>query len=172
MAAGDLKAGWGASSALTITLASLASSSGLTAGREGTAYDNATAKDPELWLSGKITTGTTPTASKTIQIWAVTPIENTGPTWPDVFDGTDSNETVTSNNVLNSCAVLVHTIVVDSTSDRTYPIKPIALSPWFGGVAPKTVSVFVVHDTVAALNATAGNHALYITPYQPTIAQA
>lgn len=172
MAAGDLKAGWGASSALTITLASLATSSGLTAGRESTSYDNGTAKDPELWLSGKITTGTSPTSGKTIQVWAIVPIENTTPTWPDVFDGTDSAETVTSASVLNSCGVLVHTIVVDSTSDRTYPIAPKALSPYFGGVVPKTVSMFVVHDTVAALHATGSNHALYITPYQPTIAQS
>lgn len=171
MAAGDLKSGWAADSALTITLASLASDTNLLAGREGTAYDNSTAKDPDLFLSGKITTGTSPTVGKTIEVWVIAPIEDT-PTWPDVFDGTDSAETATSRNVLASCGVLVHTIKVDATSDRTYPIRPIALAPFFGGNMPKTLVPFVVHDTGAALNATAGNHALYIQPLQPTIAQS
>lgn len=171
MAAGDLKAGWAADTALTITLASLASDTNLLAGRESSSYDNSTAKDPDLFLSGKITTGTTPTVNTTIEVWVVAPIDDT-PTWPDVFDGTDSAETATSRNVLQSGAVCVHTIQVTATSDVTYPIKPIAIAPFFGGNIPKILAVFVTQNTGAALHATAGNHALYIQPLQPTIAQA
>ncbi len=171
MAAGDIKAGWGADSALTITLASLASSAGLTAGREGTAYDNGTAKDPDQLVSGKITTGTSPTAGKTIELWIVAPIEDT-PTWPDVFDGTDSDETVTSRDVLMSCARLAHVITVSATSNVTYPIAPFSIAQLFGGNAPKTWVPFVVHDTGVALNATGSNHEIRVQPQQPTIAQS
>lgn len=171
MAAGDLKAGWAADAQLTISLASLASSSGLTAGREGTSYDASTTKEPDALVSGKITTGTTPTAGKTIEVWVVVPLNDT-PTWPDVFDGTDSAETVTSRNVLFGCGALGAVISVDSTSDRTYPIRPFSVAQLFGGIMPKAFTVFVVHDTVAALNATAGNHEISVQPYQPTIAQS
>lgn len=171
MAAGDLKAGWGADSALTITLASLASSTGLVAGRESTSYDNSTAKDPDVLVSGKVTTGTSPTASKSIEVWIVAPIEDT-PTWPDVFDGTDSAETATGRNVLFGSAKLGAVIASDNTSDRTYAIAPFSVAALFGGHMPKQFSVFVVHDTGVNLNSTAGNHAIYVQPIQPTIAQS
>ena len=51
-----------ASAAYTITLASLASSSGLTVGRCSTSKSNATNKDEILAVSGQITVGTTTTA--------------------------------------------------------------------------------------------------------------
>lgn len=171
MAAGDIKAGWGADSALTITLASLASSAGLTAGRASAAYDNSTAKDPDVLVSGKITTGTSPTVGKTIEVWVVAPIEDT-PTWPDVFDGTDSAETVTSREVLMSCARLAHVITVTATSDVTYPIAPFSVAQLFGGHMPSRFVIFVVHDTGVNLNATGSNHAIHVQPQQPTIAQS
>jgi hypothetical protein len=52
------------SSNLTCTLASLATSSGLTVGRCSDAYDNSSNKDENLSVSGIITTGTTPTATR------------------------------------------------------------------------------------------------------------
>lgn len=171
MAAGDLKAGWAADSALTITLASLASSASLVAGRESAAFDNSTAKDPDVLVSGKITTGTSPTAGKTIEIWVVAPIEDT-PTWPDVFDGTDSDETVSAREVLFSCARLAHAITVTATSNVTYPIAPFSVAQLFGGNMPARFAIFVVHDTGVNLNATGSNHALYVQPQQPTIAQS
>lgn len=171
MAAGDLKAGWAADSTLTITLASLASDTNLLAGRESAAYDNSSTKYPDVLVSGKITTGTSPTANKTIEIWVIAPIEDT-PTWPDVFDGTDSNESITSRNVLMSCGRLAHVIITDSTSDRTYPIAPFSVAQLFGGNMPSQFVVFVVHDSGVALNATGSNHAITVQPQQPTIAQS
>lgn len=147
---------------LTITLASLASgSSGVfTAGQESTAVDNTTNVDVDHLLSGKITTGTSPTASRSINVYAYANLSSaTGtPTYPDVLDGTDSAETFTSANVMNSAVRFVANMVIDSTSDRAYYFGPVSVASLFGGVLPKFWGVYVAHDTAVNLNSTAGNH--------------
>lgn len=163
------KIGYNADSALTFSTASLASDTSLIAGRESTAVDNSSTLAVDYLVSGKITTGTSPTVSSTIEVWVVSPIEDT-PTWPDVFDGTDSNETVTSRNVLFSCGRLAHVITVDNTSDRTYYVPQLSVASLYGGICPKQFVLFVVHNTGANLNATAGNHAFYAQPILPTVA--
>lgn len=147
--------------ALTVTLASLASGSAgvFTSGRESTAVDNTSNLDLDHLVSGKITTGTSPTASRFINIYAYAPISVSAgtPTYPDVLDGTDSAETFTSANVMNSSVRLVASIVTDSTSDRTYAFGPVSIASLFGQV-PAFWGVYVAHDSGVNLNATAGNH--------------
>lgn len=162
MASGDVTLSRGASVALTCTLASLATSSTRTAGRESTAIATASPTIDYL-LGGKITAGTTPTAGKVIDVWIYAAVED-DPIYPDVFDGTDSAETCTSENVRNSSLRLAASIPIDSTSDRTYWFGPISIASLFGGVVPSHWGVFVTHDTVVNLNSTGGNHALYATP--------
>lgn len=149
---------------LTITLASLASGSAgvFTAGQESTAVDNTSNLDLDHLLSGKITTGTSPTASRLINVYAYANLSSaTGtPTYPDVLDGTDSAETFTSANVMNSAVKFVASITVDATSDRAYYFGPVSIASLFGGVLPKFWGVYVAHDTAVNLNATAGNHKL------------
>jgi hypothetical protein len=155
--------------ALTISLASLASdTTNFTAGRESTAVDNTTNLDLDHLLSGVIRAGTTPTAGNRIEVWVYAPrsIASNVPTYPDVFDGTDSAETVTSRNVLFSALRLAHTIIVDATTDRDYFIPPISIASLFGGVLPQFWGVFVVNATGQALNATGGNHILHYNRIQ------
>jgi hypothetical protein len=82
---------------LTISLASLATgSSGVfTAGQESTAVDNTSNLDLDHLLSGKITTGTSPTVSRSINVYAYANTSSASgtPTYPDVLDGSDSAET-------------------------------------------------------------------------------
>jgi hypothetical protein len=150
--------------ALTIDLASLASgSSGVfTAGRESTAVDNRTNTDLDHLLSGKIKTGTSPTVSRSINVYVYANISSSGgtPTYPDVLDGTDSAETFTSANVMNSAVKFCASITVDNTSDRDYFFGPVSIASLFGGVLPKWWGVYVAHDTAVALNSTGGNHVL------------
>jgi hypothetical protein len=153
--------GYAASSAVTIALASLASNSGLTTGVESDAVDNTTNKYLDFLIAGKVTTGTTPTAG-TIGIYAVGISDDTN--WPDVFDGTGSAETITSADIKNAICRPVIEMVADTTSNRTYPFGPVSVASLFGGALPKKFTVFAAHSTVAALNATAGNHAIWITP--------
>ena len=149
--------------AITITLASLANdSSNFLAGRESTQVDNTTNVDLDHLVSGVIRAGTTPTVNNRIEIWAYAPrrVASGTPTYPDVFDGTNSDETATSRNVLFSALRLLHTIIVDATSDRDYFIPPTSVAALFGGQLPQFWGLFVINGSGVALNATGGNHVI------------
>ena len=151
-------ANYAADAQLTVTLASLATSSTFVAGREATAVDNGTNKYVDALLSGKITVGTTPTANTQIRVYVFAATEDT-PAWPDVMDGTDSAETLTTIGVGNGFLKLAAVLDVDSTtSDRTYAFGPVSVAQLFGGVLPEDWSVFVAHNTGVNLNATGSNH--------------
>lgn len=171
MAAGDVKIVYGSKETLTITLASLATSSTRVAGREATALDNGTNKYLDFLISGKITTGTSPTDARQIDIWVIPAMDDT-PTWPDVFDGTDSDETVTSVGILAACGALACVISTNNTSDRTYPFAPFSVAALFGGRCPQDFTIFVAHDTGVNLNATGSNHAIYAQPVYENVAQS
>lgn len=163
----DIKIAYAASAAYTITLASLATSATLVAGQESTAIDNTTNKYLDYLVGGKITTGTTPTTAKSIQIWAYGSV-NDSPTYPDVFDGTDSAETVTSGDIRNAGLNFLGDTAIDATSDRAYWFRPVSLAAIFGGALPKFHGLWVTHDTAVNLNATGGNHVLNYTPVYAT----
>lgn len=165
----DRKIAYGSSAALTITLASLASSAALVAGRESTAVSNTTALSLDVLLTGKITVGTTPTINTSIEVWAYGSHNDT-PDYPDVLDGTDSAETLMSAGIKRGALKHIVTLDVDSaTSDRTYPFGPVSLASRFGGTLPKNWGVFVTQNTGVALNATGSNHAIEYTPVFETV---
>ena len=164
----SVKLAYASSSALTITLASLAADSNLLTGRESTAVDNTTNLYLDYLLAGKITTGTSPTDAKQIRVYVVALAEDS--TYPDVVDGTDSAETWTSAGIRDSAGRLAAVISTTSTSDRTYWFGPVSVAALFGGVMPKKFVVFVTHDTAVNLNSTAGNHAIYVTGVYETVA--
>lgn len=171
MAAGDVSLQHGASAALTITLASLASSATWVAGQESTAVATG---DPVLdyLVAGKVTVGTSPTANTQIQVWAYGSYDDT-PTYPDTIDGTNSAETLTSAAIRNAALTLLAVMDVDATtSDRTYWFSPTSLAAAFGGVLPKNWGVWVTHNTGVNLNSTGSNHALSYTPVYATVAQS
>jgi hypothetical protein len=147
--------------ALTLGLGSLASDTNLLAGRESTAVDNTTNVDLDHLVSGTIMTGTSPTVSTTIEVWAYASYKTASgtPTYPDVLDGTDSAETITSANVKYSMLRLVAAITVDATTSRAYYFAPVSIAQLFGAM-PKFWGIFVTHNTAVALHATAGNHVI------------
>jgi len=150
------------SATITISPASLATSSTRTAGVESDVVSNISTKYVDVLVSGKITTGTSPTVSKQIDIWVYAPISDdlsSSVSYPDVLDGTGSAETITSENVRNAAMRPAATIVVDSISDRTYPVAPFSVAALFGGVMPPRWGLFIAHDTGVNLNSTSGNHA-------------
>jgi hypothetical protein len=161
--ASTIQTKYGTEVTLTCDPSSLATSSTRVAGRESTAVNNTSVLALDYLLGGKVTTGTSPTVSKQIDIYVYASFEDT-PTYPDVFDGTDSAETVTSENVRNACLRLAAAIFVDATSNRTYYFGPVSIASLFGGNCPQYWGIFVVHDTAVNLHATAGNHAFYAMP--------
>jgi hypothetical protein len=159
----DIKTKYPATSsvALTLTLASLASDTSLLAGRASTAVDNTSNLDIDHLVSGMITTGTSPTVSTKIEVWAYASMKTaTGtPTYPDSITGTDANKSITSANVKAPMLRLVAVLTVDATSNRGYYFGPVSIAQLFGGM-PKFWGLFVVHNTAVALNATGGNHVI------------
>jgi len=163
----DLKLSYGTASDLTITLASLATDANLLTGRESTAIDNNSALVLDYLVSGKITTGTTPTTAKSIEVWAVGSWDGTN--WPDVFDGTESAETITSADIKASVCRYLAAMATSATSNVAYHFGPVSLAAAFGGVLPPKIVLFVTHSTAVALNATAGNHQIRLQPVYQTI---
>ncbi len=164
----DIKQYYGSASDVTITLASLASDTNLLAGRESDAVDNTTTLALDYLVSGKVTAGTSPTASRQIEVWAVGSWDGTN--WPDVFDGTDSTETITSADIKASICRLLSVMATANTSDRTYHFGPVSVASAFGGVVPPKFVIFVVHSTGVNLNSTAANHQIRLQPVYETVA--
>lgn len=163
----DLKLAYGTASDVTITLASLASDTNLLTGRESTAVDNTSSLVLDYLVSGKITAGTSPTAARSIEVWAIGSWDGTN--WPDVFDGTDSAETITSADIKASVCRFVAAMATANTSDRTYHFGPVSLAAAFGGTLPPKIVLFVTHSTGVNLNSTAGNHQIRLQPVFQTV---
>lgn len=169
MSVGDIKIAYAASAALTLAPGSLASSSTFVAGRESDAVDNTTNKYLDYLLAGKITTGTSPTAGE-IRVYVGGITDDT--VYTDVLDGTGSAETFTSAGILDASTRLAARMPTDSTSNRTYWFGPLSVAALFGGVIPAKWVVYVTHNTVAALHATAGNHVVSVVGIYETVASA
>jgi hypothetical protein len=163
----DLKLSYGTASDLTITLASLATDANLLTGRESATIDNTAALVLDYLVSGKITSGTSPTAAKSIEVWAVGSWDGTN--WPDVFDGTESAETITSSDIKASVCRYIAAMATSATSNVAYHFGPVSLAAAFGGVLPPKIVLFVTHSTAVALNATAGNHQVRLQPVYQTV---
>ena len=146
---------YGSTQTITAAIASLASDTNLLAGLESSIIDNTTDGFEDIILSGKATTGTSPTASRQIEVWAIAWDSNA---WPDVTDGTSSSETLTSADIKVSLCKAVAIMPTNNTSDRTYSFTGVSAKQVFGGVLPSKFVLFIVHNTGVNLNATAGNH--------------
>jgi len=159
----DIKIKYPATSStdITITLASLASgASGVfTTGRASTAVDNTTNTDLDHLLSGVIKLGTSPTASRSVNVYAYANTSSASgtPTYPDSITGTDAGKTMTSANIQNSALKFVASITTDATTGLNCWFGPVSIASIFGGVLPKFYGIYVAHDSGVALDATGGN---------------
>ena len=164
----DFKLSYATATDATITLTSLAADSNLLSGRESTAIDNTTARNLDILVSGKITTGTSPLAARSIEVWAVGSWDGTS--WPNPFTG--SGDAARSVSNLSSKALicrLVSCIMTNSTSNLTYPFGPVSIASIFGGTLPPRLVLFVVHNTGTSLNSTSGNHQIRLQPVYETV---
>lgn len=152
--------------AITITLASLATSTTLVAGREATVIDNTSQQYIDALVSGQITVGTSPTVSKQIQVWVYAPLK--------VVSGTATYPIATSTALTGSDAAatfeldqlnqlkLADSASIIATSDRAYSFA-FSVASLFGGVMPLKWGLFVTHNTGVNLNSTSGNHWFHYT---------
>lgn len=153
------KIAYGSSGALTWTLASLATSSTLVAGRESTAINNTTNLYYDYLFGGYSTVGTTPTANTFIELWLGVAQDDT-PTYPSLvttgLTGSDAAVTAVSATVKQQVLTPVTTLQCPATTSNVqYNMAPFFL---FGGSAPKYWNGVLFHNTGVNLNATGGNH--------------
>lgn len=167
----DVKAAYVASADYTITLASLATSSTRLVGRESTAIDNSSNKYLDYLIAGKVTTGTSPTADRQIDLWAYGSLKDT-PTYPDTITGSDAGVTLTNSGTRNAGLGYIDSALTANTSNVGYPFRPTSLVQLFGAPfgPPNRHGVVVAHDTGVNLNSTGSNHALSYTPVYGTVA--
>ena len=167
----DIKAAYAASAAYTMTLASLAASSTLLAGRESTALSNASNKYLDLLVAGFFKTAASNAQVGSINVAVVGSLDDT-PTWPDVFDGTDSAETVSLQNVYDQVCKIVAQITTTATNALVWPFGPIAIAGLFGGALPVQHVLFVSQSAETSTNAwdaTEGSHSVKNTPVYATV---
>lgn len=146
---------YGAKVTHTITLAALASDTNLLAGREGTAIDQKDTDDAiDALVGGMVTTGTTPTAARQIEVWAYGSYDDTN--FNDAITGSDANVTLVTKTLLRMLTI----IPTNNTSDKAYKWGPYLIAQAFGGIIPVRWGIFMVHNTGVNLNATGGNHAV------------
>ena len=147
---------------ISISLSSLATNAQgvFLAGQESDAVDNSSNLDLDHLLSGTLVPGTSPTVGRSINVYvyACISVSSGTPTYPDVFDGVDSAETVTSANVMLNAVVSAVSIPIDNTTNRPYPFRPISVASLFGGKLPRFWGIFVAHDT--GVNLASSGHSL------------
>lgn len=151
----DVKLSYAASSDLTVTnLHALASSATWVGVWESGAVDNTTNEYLDYLISGKITVESAGLAAGEIRVGIVAMIDDTN--WPDVFDGTESTETITDTEIRDAIVKIGASIVTDTTASRVYPFGPFSVAQLFGGICPAKFVVVVAQSTGANLE-TSGN---------------
>ena len=150
------------STALTITLASLASSATFIVGRQSNVVSNLSTNYDDVHLSGQVTVGTTPTVSTQINVYVFAPIKHVSSTasYPIATTTQLGESDAAATFEANQLAQLrwAGSATAIATSDRAYAFEPVSIASLFGGIMPIKWGIYVAHGTVAALNATAGNH--------------
>jgi hypothetical protein len=168
----DVKVAYAASASVTITLASLAASSTLLAGRESTAVSNTSNKYLDYLLSGFYKMAASNNQAGRIVTAVVGSLDDT-PTWPDVFDGTDSTETVTDQPTFDSVCRIASDIANDNTASQVWYWGPVAIAGLFGGIVPQQFVVFVsqsAHTSTNAWSSTESDHGVKTTGVYATVA--
>ena|SRR3990172_1425537 len=165
MAAGDVKLVYAASSNLDVTnLHGLASSQTWIAGWESALIDNTTLRYLDYLISGKFVVEGASNQAGEIRVYAVAMLDDS--TWPDVFDGTESVETITSTGIRDGICKLIIPVLVTNAAGATYYFGPESVASCFGGRCPAKFVLFVTGNptttTTAGLESTG-------TPNQITI---
>jgi hypothetical protein len=146
----NVKQAFGGVTAITCTLASLASSA--TVGRESASVDNSS----NLWLDAlaqvQIKTGAGAVGNdKAVYIYVAASVD--GSTWSDTATGADAGITINNPTQLRLGAVI--SVAAAAT---TYIAEPFSIAALFGGSMPYKWSLVVINFAGQALDSTEGSH--------------
>lgn len=140
--------------AMTITLASLASSTA-GVGRQSDLISNTTARYQSVEVFVKIKLGTSPTGNKFVYVYG---IKGDGTTRSDAAGGTDAAITVLSSELLAA--------MPDKASPSTGDVLTGVF--WFENPGPEW-GIAIVHDTGINLDSTGGNHSIGYIGHNPEV---
>lgn len=144
--ANEVKAKYGSPTALTITLAALASSTA-GVGRQSTMVDNSSTKHTRIKLFVKIRQGTSPTGDRGVYIYVIRGDQDGTPHRSDGAGASDAALTVQNAQMVGS----LRNKTSPATGDDLYGEFE------FDSPGPEW-GVAVVHDTGVNLDADAGDH--------------
>lgn len=165
----DLKIAYGASAALTQTnLDGLAASSTWVAGWESDAIDNSSNKYVDYIITAKLQVESAGLAAGEIRMYLVAELDDS--TWPDVFDGTESAETVTDTEVRDAICRPAAASTTDTTASRVYYLHCPSVAAVFGGVCPRKFVVFITQSTTTTLETTGDPNQVYVKGVYYTVA--
>lgn len=171
MAAGDVKIAYGASAAQTQTnLDALASSSTHVAGWESGAIDNSSNLYTDYIINATLTVESAGLAAGEIRMYLVAELEDSS--WPDVFDGTESAETVTDTEIRDAICRLAAITATDTTASRVYYLQCPSVAAVFGGTVPRKFVIFITQSTGANLESTGDPNQVYVKGVYHTVAQS
>ena len=138
---------YAASSNLDVTsLNGLAASATHVAGWESPVIDNSTDRYFRDRITAKITVESASLSAGEIRIYAVYMLDDS--TWPDVFDGTQSAETVTDVNVRDAICRLIAVTANDTTASQVYYLNGVVDD------APEKFLLFITQSTGTTLETT------------------
>lgn len=152
----SIKVAYGTSTALTISLGSLASSA--TAGRESTSVDNTANLYLDVLVQAKIVLQAgSPANDKAVYIYAYG--SEDGSQYTDNATGSDANITLRSPSNI----VIVGVIPCPDSGALTYRSQPMSIAAAFGGYLPRKWGIVIRNFTGVTFNATGGNHTVTYT---------
>lgn len=152
MAAGDVKIAYGASASFTVTnLHSLPSSQTWVAGWESNELDNTTNLYNDYLISGLVKTAAANNQAGTVQVYIIAKIADA--TWPGVFDGTESTETISLAEQRNAVCRLAASFAVTNAASTEYAFGPFSVAALFGGVCPAKFVVFITGNATTTTTA-------------------
>lgn len=152
--------------AVTITLASLASSA--TAGQQATAVSNETTQYLDMGVMLVVKTGTGTIANdKGVYLFAAGTVDATTPVWPDALTGT--NGSITFVNPSGGAGLVQLGFLPTAATGTTYTAGPFYLAAAFGGSMPEEVTFAVRNYSGVALDSTAANSKLIFQGVYATV---
>ncbi len=162
--ANEIKPLFGTKTAMTCTVASLATSTTFV-GRQSTMVDNSTTRYSRVQISASITVGTSPTASKSIYLFAIRSDKNSTSIRDDGAGASDAAWTRTNAEYLYRG---------NSRQPSIFYCGAAASNAVFSGNflfddPGQEFGVGISHDTGVNLNATGGNHVITYTGFNPEV---
>lgn len=149
----SVKKAYAASSNLTVTaLEGLAASSTHVAGWESAEIDNTSDLYLDYRVTAKITVESAGLAAGEIRMYLVGRLDDS--TWPDVFDGTQSAETVTDTEIRDAICLMAASTATDTTASRVYYLDCPSVAAVFGGNMPAGFVIFITQSTNTTLETT------------------